>query len=268
MFKILKRENELLDSLTNIGLVREINEDSVITLSHPNNNKIKLLAVADGLGGCDKGEVASQYAIEELKNWFIKEINFNSTILVAQHLYKKIIDINNQLFINEYNKSRCATTLTCAIVLKNDTLIANIGDSRAYALINNRLKQLTKDDSLVWSYYEAGALNKDNMRFHIQNPIVTKCLGHAYNTKPRIIQVKNNNYNGLILLTDGVSDCLSDEKINYIVTTSKRSKIASKLINEAVYHKQKNSIPYGIEFNDIKNGKDNATVALYMKYSS
>lgn len=270
MFNIFKRnKKDILTSISDIGLIRKNNEDSVITITHPDNDKIKLLAVADGVGGCNKGEIASNFVTKALEKWFIKEKinNFKSTMLIAQHLYKVIIDINNYLYLNEYNKSKCATTLTCAIVTESNTIIANIGDSRAYAIINQEVVQLTKDDSIVWNYYEKGNISKDQIRFHRENSIITKCIGHEYNTKPSVIKIKNEDYNGLLLLTDGVSDCLSDNQIKYIIENSKDNQIAKKIINEAVYHQQKNDIPKGLEFSDILNGKDNATVALYMKHS-
>lgn len=268
MLNILNKvHKDILTAISDIGLVRDKNEDCAITLKHPNNPKIKLLAVADGIGGCSKGEFASNFVIKSLEYWFLHESidNFNSTIIVAQQLYKTIIHINNTLYSHEYNKSKCGTTLTCAIVAKDDTIIANIGDSRAYAIMGNEIKQLTKDDSIVWYYYEQGKLTKDELRFHCQNALITKCIGHAYNTKPTILKLKNNKYAGLLLLTDGVTDCLSDDKIKFIVDTNNNKDVAQKLITEAVYHKQNDTIPAGIQFNNIRNGKDNASVALYMK---
>ncbi len=269
MFKFLKRK-DILTSSTDIGLIRQKNEDCVTTLFHPHNKSIKLLAVADGIGGYPKGEVASKFVIESLEDWFIHEKMdiLGSAKKCTQKLYDVIVNINNILYLNEFKKSKCGTTLTCAIVTKQDTIIANIGDSRAYAIINGEIKQLTKDDSLVWSYYEYGKISKDEMRFHNYNNLITKCIGHAYNTYPTILKISNKDYDGLLLLTDGVTDCLSDDKIKFIVGKNNGKNIANKLINEAVYQPQNNNIPTGLQFSDVKNGKDNASVALYMKYSS
>ncbi len=268
MFKFWHRR-DVLTSITDIGLIRSNNEDCVITLKHPSNKKIKLLAVADGIGGNQGGEIASNFVINYLKDWFIKEdINtFTSTKIVAQNLHQTIIDINNDLYLKEATKTYCGTTLTCAIVTETDTIIANIGDSRAYAFNEHGMKQLTKDDSVVWFYYEEGKLSKDDLRFHSQNNLITKCIGHTYGICPTVLTIPNDSYNGLLLLTDGVTDCLSDNKIKFIVDNHNGKSIANKLINEAVYHKQEEIIPSGIAFRDIKNGKDNASVALYIKYS-
>lgn len=264
---IKKQTDDILTSISNPGLIRENNEDSAIVLKHPLNDNIKLLAVADGIGGNLKGEYASNYVINRLCSWFKNEkLNtFNTYYKLYKHLYNEITNINNELYINEYNKSRCGTTLTCAIVTEQETVIANIGDSRAYILNNNELKQVTKDDSLVWHYYEKGKLSKDELRFHINSSLITKCIGHEYNVKPTISKINNNNYTCLLLLTDGVTDCLSDKKIKFIVDKNNGKNIAKALINESVYKKQNDHIPEGIEFKKVRNGKDNATVALYVK---
>ena len=103
------------------------------------------------------------------------------------------------------------------------------------------------------------------MRFHIQKNLITKCIGHTYNIKPSILKINNNNYSALILLTDGVTDCLSDDRIKFIINKKGQSNIAKKLIKEAVSKKQNYILPKGIQFHDIEPGKDNASVAIYIK---
>lgn len=267
--QLLKKHTEdTLTSMSNPGLIRDNNEDSAIVIKHPINNNIKLLAVADGIGGNLKGEYASKFVIEKLSNWFNNEnINiFDSYYKLSKKIYSTIVSINNELYIHEYNKSKCGTTLTCAIVTEQETIIANIGDSRAYILNNNEIKQVTKDDSLVWKYFEEGILTKDELRFHINSSLITKCIGHEFNVKPTISRLNNNSYTSLLLLTDGITDCLSDAKIKFIVSKNNGENIAKELINESVYKKQNDKIPEGIEFKKVRNGKDNATVALYVKY--
>ena len=65
---------DILETKTDIGLIRETNEDKAITLTHPKNKNIKLLAVADGMGGKEDGELASNYIINSLERWFNKKL--------------------------------------------------------------------------------------------------------------------------------------------------------------------------------------------------
>lgn len=266
MFKLFKKK-EIIESETDKGLYKDNNEDSKTTLLHPLSNEIKLLAVADGVGGNAKGEVASNFVIKELEKWFISEDlkTFNSSMLLSKKLYNIIQKINKELYDTEYNKSKCGTTLTCAVVGFKTTIIANIGDSRAYAVTNDDIKQLTKDDSIVWEYYEHGEITKDEIRFHIFNNIITKCIGHHEDCKPTILKVNNDSYTGLLLVTDGVTDCLSDEKIKFLVVKKHHRNIVKQIINEAVYQQQRNIIREDLLLQDVPNGKDNATAVLYLK---
>lgn len=257
---------DILDSLSDTGLIRNNNEDSVITITHPKNKNLKLLAVADGVGGRESGEVASNFAVSILEKWFLNLPigTINNTKKMTKYLTNIIQCINNCLYVIKSYRTGCATTLTCAIINKKKTIIANIGDSRAYIVYKNNLEQITKDDSVVWFYYEQGELTKEQLRFHKQRSLITKCIGTDYGTKPNITILDNNNYNGILLFTDGVTDCLSDSKLEKLVHT-KKEKLAYAIIKEAVHGKQTKRVPKGEEFSIPKNGKDNATVALYFK---
>lgn len=264
--KNITTNEEILDSLSDIGLNRSNNEDSVITLIHPNNQNLKLLAVADGVGGRESGEVASNFTISVLEKWFynLPEETINNTKKLSKYLTNIITCINNCLYVIESYRTGCATTLTCAIINKKKTVVANIGDSRAYIFHGDTLKQITKDDSVVWTYYEQGELTKEQLRFHKQRSLITKCIGTDYGTKPDITILENTDYTGILLFTDGVTDCLSDSKLERLVHTKKQD-LAHSIIKEAVYGKQSKRVPKGENFSTPKNGKDNATVALYFK---
>lgn len=264
--KNITTNEEILDSLSDIGLNRSNNEDSVITLIHPNNKNLKLLAVADGVGGRESGEVASSFTISVLEKWFynLPEETINNTKKLSKYLTNIITCINNCLYVIKSYRTGCATTLTCAIINKKKTVVANIGDSRAYIFHGDTLKQITKDDSVVWAYYEQGELTKEQLRFHKQRSLITKCIGTDYGTKPDITILENTEYTGILLFTDGVTDCLSDSKLERLVHTKKQD-LAHSIIKEAVYGKQSKRVPKGENFSTPKNGKDNATVALYFK---
>ena len=257
-------------TLTDKGRVRSKNEDSVIAISHPIDSSIKLLAVADGMGGYSNGEYASSYTIERLKTWFNnrKAFEFNNLNYLNANLQELIQDINISLHKESRKRlNEMGTTLTCAIVTHNKTLILNIGDSRCYLMKDTNLKQITDDDSTVYEQYEAGKLTKDDLRFHPRNNIVTQGLGISY-VSPRTKIIDNETYDKLLLFTDGVTDCLSDEKIKLIANTSKKEKILEKIIDEAVNVEQEEpkNITLPEDFRVYPTpGKDNATGAILIK---
>jgi protein phosphatase len=250
--------------LSDIGLARGNNEDSAITITHPYNPTIKLLAVADGVGGKENGEVASNFAIDTLRDWFIgaPADKLDNTHYLVKNIGKVIKFINNYLYLAKGNE--CSTTLTCAVINEKETIVANIGDSRAYIVKDDELVQVTRDDSLVWYYYEQGELSKDEIRFHKGSSLITKSIGSDLDVEPEISKIPNADYKGLVLFTDGVTDCISESKIASIITRSTKN-IAEKIIKEAVYGNPPKRAPKGREFHIPKNGKDNATVALYLK---
>lgn len=257
-------------TLTDKGRVRSKNEDSVIAISHPESESIKLLAVADGMGGYSNGEYASSYTIERLKEWFNnkKSYELNNIDYLNANLQELIQDINISLHKESRKRlNEMGTTLTCAIVTNNKTLVLNIGDSRCYLMKDTNLKQITDDDSTVYEQYEAGKLTKDDLRFHPRNNIVTQGLGIT-SVSPRIKIIDNDSYDKLLLFTDGVTDCLSDDRIKLIANTYKKEEILEKIIDEAVNIEQakpKNiTLPEGFRVYPTP-GKDNATGAILIK---
>jgi len=265
--KKINSNRDILDSLSDVGLSRGNNEDSVITITHPGNPSLKLLAVADGVGGKENGEVASSFAIDTLREWFINTPGHkleNSNYL-KRNIEKTIKFINNFLYLAKNDE--CSTTLTCAVINANDTIIANVGDSRAYIVTGEEMTQVTRDDSLVWYYYEQGELSKDQIRFHKGSSLITKSIGSDLDVDPEISRIPNKNYKGLLLCTDGVTDCLSDSKLAQLVIRGRKSNLAQNIINEAVYGNPPKRAPKGKEFHIPMNGKDNASVALYLKTS-
>jgi Serine/threonine protein phosphatase len=265
--KDYQNTSDLLDSLSDVGLSRGNNEDSVLTIIHPTNPSLKLLAVADGVGGKECGEIASNFAVDTLEKWFLNlsENHINNSAYISRSLLQMIKFINNYLYIVKSYRTGCGTTLTCAIINEKETIIANVGDSRAYIVKDEEMKQVTRDDSLVWYYYELGEISKEEIRFHRNSRLITKSIGPDFNVDPDIIRISNKSYDGIFLFTDGVTDCLSDSKIEHIVTNSKKINLAKEIIKEAVYGQPIEKAPIGKEFYIPKNGKDNASVALYLK---
>ena len=141
---------EILETKTDIGLIRSQNEDTVVAIKHPRNKNIKLLLAADGMGGREFGEIASSYIAKSLTRWFYnKDIRtLNNTKRVEQLLKTYIKKLNTNL-IKKYGEDTLGTTLTLVIINKKDTLIINIGDSRTYIYKKKKILQITDEDNKV-----------------------------------------------------------------------------------------------------------------------
>ena len=255
---------------SNKGLKREKQEDSVLLLRHPKNKNFKILVVADGVGGYLGGGEASRYTTQSIIYWFesLKDKYYTDLKELSKLLEKKIKDINEEIF--SFGDGR-GTTLVAAIVGKDETLIASVGDSRAYITKGNELIQISRDDSVVQRYFERGYIKtRDDMRFHYDSNKVTQCIGMPpmnNELTPNFYFLDNKDYEKIILVSDGVSDCLSDKEIMAITTNTSREEIAKALVNSALTTtsirkpKEKETGYYS----KIPPGKDNTTAADYSK---
>ncbi|HIR59156.1 MAG TPA: serine/threonine-protein phosphatase [Candidatus Onthousia excrementipullorum] len=263
-----KAYDSVMYTLSDKGKIRKHNEDSATAISHPKDNSIKLLAVADGIVGYGNGKEASSYTIAELENWFNKlsyeEITNSFSLQFG--LYKTIEKINKNLWDRQ---EEIGTTLTCAVVTHDKTIVINIGNSRCYIMKDTNLKQITDDDTKLYKSYKEGRLTKDDLRVHPFRNIIEEGLGLSHKlwkAKPRVFD--NDKYDKLLLFTNGVTDCLSDERIKLIANTSKKEKILEKIIDEAVNVEQEEpkNITLPEDFRVYPTpGKDNATGAILIK---
>lgn len=245
---------------SNVGR-RENQEDSVLILEHQEDKNIKLLAVADGVGGEENSQQASQYLMKELLIFFEsnKAKHYSNLEYIKKALEQKILLINNEIIEKKLGK----TTLSMAIITNEATLIVNIGDSRIYTYNENNLNQETRDDSLVQLFYENNIIKeKELRRFHNRSNEITNCIG-SYNISINS-KVMKTDYEIIIGLTDGVIDCLSEEEIKKVIEV-KEGNLAKDLVNKAINNISINTSKFilpGEYQSVIIGGKDNATAGV------
>ena len=263
---------EVFDMKTDIGKYRDCNEDAITYICHPKNKKIKLLAVADGMGGKAFGDIASSFTIERITKWFLNRDvkTLNNTHKVNSLVNRLIKRINTDL-IKKYGTDVMGTTLTLAIINRKGTIIFNIGDSRCYIYKNKRIIQVTEDDSDVWLYYKVLGVKKDNLRYVASSNVINACIG----INKRLCVVKTisveNDYDGIFLFSDGVTDIVTDKKLLKIIKKSKKEEILDNIIDNAVNINQNLYVPLFLKFKVKEKlvapieGRDNASGVMYMK---
>lgn len=260
---------EYLNCETTTGLLCKNNEDFAATIVSPINENYKLLVVCDGLGGENYGEEASMLVGLNLVEWF-KSFDFNNLDfgIVKKLVIKELKEINQKL-CKSYKGA--ATTLTAALVGENETLIINVGDSRTYYFTDGELFQVTKDDSLVWKLFYRngkGKYKKDELRFLKLNGVITKYIGDIHYFKINTYMVNNNSYDGLLLLSDGVTDIVSDKRIQEILNEKEYLIFLKELLKEACYCDSEffeDGTKEGFLKSSTIPGRDNATAAMYLK---
>lgn len=267
------KDNFILQNKTDIGLIRDKNEDSTLVLTHPDNKNIKLLAIADGMGGKDLGDVASNYVINKLHDWFVRVSldTINDIDKVSSLLQAKIFKYNADL-IKKYGEEKLGTTLTLALIGEEKTVVLNIGDSRCYVYKDDKLTQVTEDDSKVWLYYKSGEVGKEDLRYFSSSNYISACIGLNEDLcNSSVVILDNDSYDLILLVTDGVTDLLTDNKLKEIISQNNNKEILDKIIQEAVYVEQKLRVPLRLRrsFDELfyvpSHGKDNASGAIFIK---
>lgn len=221
---------------------RESNEDSILvldlagTLADPRNgSQAMLVAVADGMGGHDGGEVASAKAIEVLQ-----QIISGHAATDAAHALKSAFRKANEAIIaagtDGTGTPGMGTTLTAALLLGKYATIASVGDSRAYLVREKRLTQITKDHTMVADQVAANAITPDQAKSHPQRNILT----HALGTKPKldpslpgIFEVALLPGDRLLLCTDGFFDVLQTDDYTHALVSADPGVAAAALVQLA-----------------------------------
>lgn len=239
---------------SHIGKIRKNNEDyckgEVIELE---TGSIGIFAIADGMGGHKKGEVASKLSVENIICFLKENLLQNNSIKIDY-----IDDILKQAYNNVnsivYNKSLdseefegMGTTLTTAIVYKDNLYVANVGDSRCYLLDNDRFDKITIDHSLVEELVRANVITEEEARIHPRRNHITRAVGTEEMVLVDIFKCKLKKEDTILLATDGLTGFVEDKQIKDIILNGEDIDTISKnLINIA---------------NDI-SGKDNVSVIL------
>lgn len=240
--------------LTDAGRVRDHNEDSVIIVK--NNNDEYLMAVADGMGGHQAGEVASSLAINNLSQNFMSLDTIGEKADAIRWLREKTTEINKAIFehTNKNNEIKAmGTTLVVAILTKDYLLFGNIGDSSGYVLKDNQLHKVTKDHTLVNLLVTTGELSQEDAKIHPRKNVLMRALGTSDPVEIDIFDVVDMSVNAILLCSDGLTNMLSDEQIEKTLTNPEYT------IEEKVTRLIKKS--------NNRGGTDNISIAYLIKES-
>jgi serine/threonine protein phosphatase PrpC len=232
-------------TLTDPGRERKMNEDRVWAQSFTasEGEPIGLFIVCDGMGGHLGGEVASHWAVEAIKTDMaglfslrdpratvrLSEAELNASLqgdeMTKQSVGNKIenqvrtaIQKANQV-VYKYSQEKpkeaaeAGTTVTMAVVLGRRVIIANVGDSRTYLLRDGKLRQITKDHSLVASLVESGQIKPEDIYIHPQRNMIFRCLGQKRQVQIDTFWETLQPGDYLLLCSDGLWEMVRDEAV-------------------------------------------------------
>ena len=223
-----KKQREALaspfGSRTDIGCVREHNEDSLIAAS-------PLFVVADGMGGHAAGEVASEIAVKTIAEFAPEHPDAEELGAAVEQANRDIINAA----LSGEGREGMGTTCTAAMLEGERLIIAQVGDSRAYLLHAGELIQLTRDHSLMANMIEAGQITPEQARYHPNRSVITRALGSDPYMVPDLYEINVEAGDRLLLCSDGLTSMLLDSEIQAIMNrVSDPQRCASQLVNEAI----------------------------------
>lgn len=221
--------------MTDQGLKREMNQDVFFT--HKFNEQVGFAIVCDGMGGQSAGHVASEMVCTIIAEKLIEDkIDQADETQMSDSIVNAISEANIQVFTKsnvEPGFQGMGTTVVLAVVVNDNAYIAHIGDSRAYVLQNDKLHQVTKDHSLVQELLEQGKISEQEVLTHPNKNMITRAVGVNLMVDIDYLSLKLEKESKIILCTDGLTNMVSDDEIERIISSENAQSSCVKLIDLA-----------------------------------
>ena len=221
-----------LGQATDTGLLRRSNEDAVLAMPLPDaaGGPAALYALADGMGGCQEGEVASTLALSALAQYVSARLGGKGGQETAAAAWPQQAERVLRDAVEEANRQVCAsrtarqndmgTTLVALLVGGDRACVVNVGDSRAYLFRGGTLRRLTTDHSLVATMVAAGLITPDEVYTHPQRNIITRSLGARAEVEADAFQIEVRPGDSVLLCSDGLWEMVRDPEIAAVLTTA------------------------------------------------
>ena len=211
---------------TDIGLVRQVNEDSLATIE-PDT-----YIVADGMGGHVAGEVASHILVETAHTILDSDVTYSEKLLQTV-----VLRANNAILDAIRSHPEYAGMGTTATIFHREGNIgiwAHVGDSRIYLLRHGMLQQLTRDHSLVSDLVANGSITPEEARIHPQRNVLMRAVGVEEELLVDTGQLELFPGDCLLLCTDGLTNMVTNEEIREILLQENHEDKAAVLIRKAL----------------------------------
>lgn len=251
-------------SYTDVGIKKDKNQDSYCILQAETPKGTVLLAmVCDGMGGLDKGEVASASIITAFKAWFCEKLPYTLSSDTyyddVKYEWDRIIKTQNQE-IAAYGRAHCiqlGSTVTAMIVFEDGKyLIGHVGDSRAYKISNSEISILTKDQTIVANEVRLGKLTPEEAARDPRRNVLLQCVGASRIVEPEYV-------GGTVEL--GACYMLCSDGFRHEISAAEIQNAFAPIANRDAAQMQTNIIRL-IELNKSRGETDNITALLIKVY--
>lgn len=201
---------------SDIGRVREINQDSYYISD--SLDEVQLYMLADGMGGYNGGEIASNLAIQSAKSYI--ENNFKDIEKDKDSIIQLVASSMEYANMIVYEKSQenkdlegMGTTLEICLIYNNRAFIGHVGDSRIYRIRKEFMRKLTQDHSYVQKLVKDGKITQEEAVHHPQKNMLMKALGCNAFVEPDVMVKGFLKDDILIMCSDGLSNLVPQEEM-------------------------------------------------------
>ena len=241
---------EVVGGLSDVGRVRELNEDNWHWEAI--DAETALYAVADGMGGHDRGELASQIAVEtlfEVVRVRLPDLT-KRDVLTLRRLMRESFQAANHAVVTTgaEHDSNMGTTLCAALIHGEDrAIVGNVGDSRVYLVRDEKLEQVSQDHSLVAYLVQLGELTADEARNHPSGNILVRSLGSVDEVEIDLYHLQTQPGDRLVLCSDGLGGEVPDEELLATIEANKNAQEACAAL---------------VDLANDHGGRDNTTLVI------
>lgn len=233
---------------TDRGQMRSSNEDAGGVFY---NDVGQVLAiVADGMGGHQAGEVASQLAVSIMKELWEQSETFTAPVEVENWLRTAVEKMNKEIYehsLKENEFEGMGTTVVISVCTLEFVTIAHIGDSRCYLLNETKLEQITEDHSLVNELIRTGQITEVDAEQHPRKNVLLRAVGTEETVNVDIQTIAWDKDNRVLLCSDGLTNKISHTELeHYLQTVENLAEVSNDLIHIA----------------NERGGEDNITLAI------
>jgi protein phosphatase len=244
---------------SDVGRVRQIDEDSVLiakifsTYTRVPQEKV-FMVIADGMGGHSKGEVASAIGVATASSLIVPKLCSQNNLDYAQELSSAVKEANAKILNYAMDHPECegmGTTMTASIVNTQKIYVGHVGDTRAYVFAEGKIKQFTKDHSLVQNLVDKGGITADEARSHPQKNVITRVVGYYPSIEVDTYEEELQKNDQILMCCDGLVNHVKDSEIaETVLSGTDPTKACERLVSMA----------------NERGGKDNISIILTSKF--
>lgn len=222
--------------LTDPGCVRKQNQDSY-QIQRLDRNSL-LCVVCDGMGGAKSGNIASSLALDVFVQEVLRSWNANMDTEKTDQVLQGAVKLANFTVFDQAQQfaefDGMGTTLVAVLIRGRKATVVNVGDSRAYGIDSDGIRQLTTDHSLVQMMVDRGELTPEMARTYPGKNLITRAIGTEPTVQCDIFHLELKKGDFLLLCSDGLSNLMDDQEILFeVVHGVKKQNCCQRLLNIA-----------------------------------